>query len=149
MLLLPIDIDETKNAAFVSKPECREVLSVYPRYYELVGYQKPWIGYFASMNGEDIVGAAGYKGGPKDGKIEIAYGVFEPYQGQGLATQICLQLVLLSLQADPVVKITARTLPDGFASQAVLKKNGFVCLGTVHDKEDGEVLEWEFKGNPV
>lgn len=145
MQLLPIEIEEAKNTAFRKNAECIEVLKVYPGYYEKVGYNKPWIGYFAINDADEIVGAAGYKGKPKDGKVEIAYGTFEKYRGQGIGTDICRQLVLLSLQADPSIRITARTFPDGDASMKILKKNGFECLGIVYDEEDGNVFEWEFK----
>ncbi len=145
MLLLPIDIDESKNTLFKENPECLPVLNAYPDYYHRVGYKKPWIGYFASINGKEIVGAGGFKGEPKDGKVEIAYGTFKTHEGQGIGTEICRQLVLLSLQTAPDVRITARTLQDGYASIGILKKNGFECLGIVCDEEDGDVLEWEFK----
>jgi len=144
MILLPINIDETKNRQFLDNPECLPVLNVYPDYYRKVGFNKPWISYFASMDGEEIVGAAGYKGRPKDGKVEISYGTFKKYEGQGIGTEICRQLVLLALQTDPNVRITARTFQDGRASMAILKKNGFHGLGTVYDEEDGDVFEWEF-----
>src|SRR5215204_7814595 len=143
--LLPIDLEVTKNTRFLETPECIPVLTVYPDYYNKVGYNKPYIGYFAAIDGNEIVGAAGYKGKPKDGKVEIAYGTFKNYEGRGIGTETCRQLVLLSLQTDPAIRITARTLQDGYASMAILKKNGFECLGTVYDEEDGEVLEWELK----
>lgn len=145
MLLLPIDIDESKNVRFRENPECIPILNVYPSFYQKTGYNKPWIGYFATIDGKEIVGAGGYKGKPKEGKVEIAYGTFKKCEGQGVGTEICRQLVLLSLQTDPGIRITARTLQDGHASIAILKKNGFECLGIVYDKEDGNVLEWEFK----
>lgn len=145
MILLPIDIDESKNARFRENPECIPVLNVYPDYYQRVGYNKPWIGYFATIDGEEIVGAGGYKGAPKMGAIEIAYGTFKKYEGRGIGTEICRQLVLLSLQTAPAIRITARTLQNGYASMAILKKNGFECSGIVHDEEDGDVLEWELK----
>jgi [ribosomal protein S5]-alanine N-acetyltransferase len=145
MILLPIDIEEAKNTRFLDNPECIPILNVYPDYYKKVGFNKPWIGYFASRDGKEIVGAAGYKGKPKDGKVEIAYGTFKKYEGQGIGTQICRQLILVALQTDHTIYITARTLQDGYASMAILKKNGFQCLGIVSDEEDGDVLEWEFK----
>ncbi|MBD0349955.1 MAG: GNAT family N-acetyltransferase [Flavisolibacter sp.] len=145
MLLLPIDIDETKNARFSNNPECLEVLKVYPDYYKKVGYNKPWIGYFATLDGDEIVGCGGYKGKPKDGKIEIAYGTFKKYEGKGIGTEICRQLVLLSLQTDPSIRITARTFLENNASAQILKRNGFECRGIVYDEEDGDVWEWEFK----
>ena len=143
MLLLPIDTDQTKNERFKENPECVSILNVYPDFYQRVGYNKPWIGYFVTIDRDEIVGAGGYKGKPREGKVEIAYGTFKRYEGQGIGTEICRQLVLLSQNTDPAIRITARTLQDGYASIKILKKNGFECLGIVHDEEDGEVLEWE------
>ena len=145
MILLPIDIDETLNSRFDKNPECLDVLNVYPDYYKRVGYTKPWIGYFATMDGNEIIGCGGYKGKPREGKIEIAYGTFKKYEGQGIATEICRQLVLLALQTDPSVRITARTFLESNASTQVLKRNGFECTGIVYDEEDGDVWEWELK----
>lgn len=142
--LLPIDIDSSKNVRFAENNECVEILNVYPEYYKKVGFQKPWIGYFATIDGQEIIAAGGYKGGPKEGKIEIAYGTFKKYEGQGVGTEMCRQLTLLALQTDPSVRVTARTLQNGHASMEILKKNGFECIGIVHDEDDGEVLEWEF-----
>ena len=145
MLLLPIDIDETKNDRFRNNEECVLVLNVYPGYYHRVGYNKPWIGYFATIDGHEIIGCGGFKGKPKDGKIEIAYGTFKKYEGRGIGTEICRQLVLLGLQADPSIRVTARTLMENNASTQILKRNGFECAGIVHDEEDGDVWEWELK----
>jgi RimJ/RimL family protein N-acetyltransferase len=144
MVLLPIDIDEKKNSRFLLNPECISVLDIYPSYYAKIGFQKPWIGYFASSDGNEIIGAAGYKGKPKKGKVEIAYGTFKAYEEKGIGTEICRQLVLLALQTDPTVRVTARTFLEGYASMAILKKNGFECLGKVYDEEDGDVFEWEY-----
>lgn len=144
MILLPIDIEEAKNKQFLNTPDCLPVLEVYPSYYQRIGFNKPWIGYFASTDGVTIVGAAGFKGKPKDAKIEIAYGTFKAYEGQGMGTEICRHLVQLALHTDPAVRITARTLLDGHASMAILRKNGFECLGIIYDEEDGDVFEWEF-----
>lgn len=145
MHLIPIDIDETKNAPFRGNEECANVLDVYPGFYKRVGYNKPWIGYLMTLDGTEIIGVGGYKGKPADGKVEIAYGTFKKYQGQGIGTEICRQLVLLSMQTEPGIRITARTLQDSHASMRILEKNGFECLGIVFDEEDGAVLEWEYK----
>jgi len=145
MKLLPIDVDEANNLLFQKNTQCLPILEVYPGYYQKIGYQPPWIGYFASNNDNDIVGCGGFKGKPINGKIEIAYGTFKPFEGKGIGKEICRLLVLLARQSDPAVRITARTLQDNYASIGILKSNGFECLGTVQDEEDGEVLEWEFK----
>jgi ribosomal-protein-alanine N-acetyltransferase len=145
MKLLPIDVDDEQNAMFTANPECRVILDIYPDFYKKVGYNKPWIGYFAVVNTDEVVGCGGFKGQPVDDKVEIAYGTFKSYEGKGIGKEICRQLVLLSLATDPSVRITARTLPGGAASAGILRHNGFECLGFVMDADDGEVLEWEFK----
>lgn len=146
MQLLPIDVEEFHNIRFRSNPECLEVLNIYPGYYKKTGFHKPWIGYFASFDGQQIVGACGYKGKPKKGKVEIAYGTFKNFRNRGVGTEICRQLVLLALHTNPAIRITARTLQDSHASIRILEKNGFECSGLTYDEEDGNVLEWEFKG---
>lgn len=147
LILLPIELDETKNHQFPGDPECISILTASIDYYRKVGFNKPWISYFASIDGKEIVGAAGYKGKPQNGKVELAYGTLKKHERQGIGTEICRQLVLLALQTDPDLRITARTFKDGFASMAILRKNGFQCLGIVYDEEDGDVFEWEFLKN--
>ena len=142
MQLLPIDPDDSKNDRFRDNPDCKEVLDAYLDYYPVIGYNPPRIGYVAVSDAGQLVGAGGYKGAPKDNKVEIAYTTFNRYEGQGMGTKICRELVLLSLQTDPSIQITARTLPDGEASKRILTNNGFTCNGTIHDDDDGEVLEW-------
>ena len=145
MKLLPIDKDETLKKEFLANPECIEILSVFRDLYIRVGFEKPWIGYFATLENNEIIGVAGFKGKPKNGKVEISYGTFKNYQQQGIGTELCHQLVLLSLQKDKKVKITARTLPENNASTRILKKNGFEFSGPVWDEDDGNVWEWEYK----
>lgn len=116
-------------------------------YFNRIGYAPPWIGYFAQLDNE-LVGSAGFKGAPKEGKVEIAYGAFPTYQHRGVGSQICSQLVQLALQTDPTVRITARTFePDNYSAR-ILRKNHFSCTGPVRDEEDGMVWEWEYQ-SPV
>lgn len=145
MTLLPIKPTLPENQEFATHPMCNEVLLMTLQYYLRIGYTAPWIGYFAVEKGE-LVGSAGFKGKPVDGKVEIAYGTFEPYQRQGVGTAICRQMVLLALQADPTLVITARTLTNNGYSARILEKNNFVCAGIVSDPEDGDVWEWVYKG---
>jgi RimJ/RimL family protein N-acetyltransferase len=145
MKLIPIEVDEALNSEYRSNPECIDILDVYPGFYERVGFIKPWIGYFATGDDGEIIGCGGFKGRPLNGKVEIAYGTFKNYEGRGVATEICKQLVSLSIRSDPSVRIMARTLMEPNASTRVLKKNGFEFIGIVYDVEDGNVWEWEFK----
>ena len=152
------DIDEIKmkfllikerleeNKEFVNNPLCRETIYMTIDFYKKIGFAPPWICYYAEQNGE-LVGSAGFKGKPINNTVEIAYGAFEKYRNKGIATEICRQLVELSLKTDPSVKITARTLPEKNFSTRILEKNHFVFTGVINDPEDGEVWEWEYKSN--
>jgi len=144
MELLPIKEKLEENETFLDNPWCREYLQMSIDYYQKIGYVPPWIGYYAQLNGE-FVGSAGFKGQPVDGKVEIAYGIFDDFQQQGLGTKICKALVDLVQKTNPQITISARTLPENNASARILEKNNFVCMGIVDDPEDGEVWEWVFQ----
>jgi len=144
MELVPISLDSNLNAEFEANTDCKEYLQMSIDFFKRVGFIPPWIGYYARLNNE-FVGSAAFKGKPKDKKVEIAYGTFRKHEGKGIGTEICRQLVLLSLKTDPEIKITARTLPEENASTRILKKNGFILIGPVWDEEDGNVWEWEYK----
>ncbi len=113
-------------------------------YYARIGYSIPWIGYYASLDGS-LVGTAGFKGRPVDGKVEIAYGTFPSFQKMGVGAAMCKQLVQLARATDPSIKIMARTLMEENYSTRILRKNGFVLQGVVVDADDGEVWEWEYR----
>lgn len=144
MKLLPIHTHPAENQAFHDIPECVEALAAWEGLYPQIGFHEPWIGYFVEEEGE-IIGGCGYKGPPVAGTIEIAYGLFPAHEGKGFGKQFCKLLVELSLATDPTIRITARTLPVKNASGSILIHNGFHLLGTVEDKDDGEVWEWEFR----
>ncbi|HUS03365.1 MAG TPA: GNAT family N-acetyltransferase [Chitinophagaceae bacterium] len=142
MKFLPVEFEEELNKAFFNNPACIDFLSVYPDFYKKVGFEKPWIGYFVADENDEIVACGGFKGKPKNGKVEIAYGTFPQHEGKGVATEVCKQLVLMALNTDKNIIITARTLPEDNASTRILKKNGFSFIGTIWDEDDGNVWEW-------
>ncbi|WP_221391280.1 N-acetyltransferase [Dyadobacter sp. NIV53] len=144
MILIPIHQNQNLNSELATDPDCLDILDVYPSFYEKIGFNPPWIGYFAFMNNK-IVGGGGFKGKPKDGRVEIAYTTFSIYEGQGIGTKICGQLVSLSLETDPEITIAARTILPDNASSVILSRNGFECVGQVWDEEDGNVWEWIYK----
>ena len=146
--MIPIEADEMKNAAFMTNEDCRGISIVYPDFYKRVGFTPPWIGYFFKC-GDDLVGAGGYKGPPRAGKVEIAYSTFKRFEGKGFGRAICRHLVELSLHTDPQVMITARTLPQDSASTTILKRNKFRLLGSVYDEEDGDVWEWHYPAGEI
>ena len=143
--LVPIQRTAAENLLFAQHPDCEPGLSMTIEFFEKVGYVPPWIGYFARL-GDELVGSAAFKGKPREGKVEIAYGVFPRFQNQGIGGELCRSLVRLALQTDPAIIVTARTLPEMNYSSRLLQRNGFVCLGTVWDEDDGGVWEWQYTG---
>jgi RimJ/RimL family protein N-acetyltransferase len=144
MKFLPIEAEEKLNARFSNHAECSDVLSIFTAHYKKVGFKKPWIAYFVTDESDNIVGGAGYKGKPVGGKVEISYGTFKGYEGEGIGTEICRMMVSLALKEDSSIIVSARTLSNNVASIKILEKNGFINMGFVTDPEDGEVLEWVY-----
>jgi len=140
--LIPIHERLEENTMFLHHPDCRETLEMSVMFYARVSYVVPWIGYYASLDGT-LVGNAGFKGRPIEGKVEIAYATFPQFQQQGIGSAICNALVNIAKSADPSVRVMARTMPEENYSTRILKKNGFDFQGTVVDSDDGEVWEWE------
>lgn len=144
MELVPIEKSLDQNEAFIKDPSCQEIGEMTVEFYKKIGFVPPWIGYFAKQHG-NFVGSAAFKGQPVKGVVEIAYITFEPFQKRGIGTAICKKLVAMALEADPSVKITARTLPEHNFSTRILEKNNFSFIGIVDDPDDGPVWEWEFQ----
>ena len=143
MELVPIKRTLKENEEFADEIGCQENLPITIQYFDAIGYYPPWIGYYVK-EGNLFVGAAAFKGRPVNNKVEIAYGTFEPYQNKGYGAMICKLLVELSLETDPSIEITARTLPEKNYSTRILERNGFELLGNVFDIDDGDVWEWRY-----
>jgi len=141
--LVPIKEKIEDNEEFINHPFCKDNIYMSIDFYQRVGYNPPWIGYYVKED-DEFIAAVGFKGPPVNGSIEIAYGVFEPYQHKGIGTEICKMLVELSLKTDQTIRITARTLPENNFSTRVLEKNNFIFAGEINDPEDGEVWEWVY-----
>ena len=144
MKFLPINKTLEENKDFSSNPLCHETLKMCVDFYKRVGFNPPWICYYAEENGE-LVGSAAYKGRPVNSTVEISYGTMEDHRQKGVGGRICKHLVELTLATDPSVRITARTLPEHNYSTKILQKNNFILLGIVDDPEDGPVWEWEYR----
>jgi ribosomal-protein-alanine N-acetyltransferase len=144
MDFLPIKRTLEENKEFAANPDCDETLQACIDFYKRVGYNPPWICYYAQKDGV-LVGSAAFKGQPVDNKVEIAYGVFPQFRKKGVGSEICKGLVEMGLKASPKVQITARTLPEKNYSTRILFKNSFYFNKTVIDPEDGEVWEWEYR----
>lgn len=91
----------------------------------------------------EIVGMCGFKTGPVDGAVEIAYGTLTARQGRGIATAMAREMVDLARRSGQIRLVLAHTLPERNASTTILTKLGFAHRGLVQDPEDGPVWRWE------
>ncbi|PVV83667.1 GNAT family N-acetyltransferase [Dehalogenimonas alkenigignens] len=90
-----------------------------------------------------LIGDGGFKGRPnQSGEVELGYSLIEAYRGQGYATEAARALADWAFRQPDVTAVRAETLPDGFASQAVLKKIGMVLDGEYRHPDDGRVFRW-------
>jgi [ribosomal protein S5]-alanine N-acetyltransferase len=144
MKLHPIYISEDQTQTIYSNPTCQELFKIYTDYYQKIGFNPPWIGYFIVRDNQ-IVGTCSFTGQPLDQKIEIAYYTFKEFEGQGIASFACRELISISKTADPQVIITAKTAPQHNHSTKILERNGFEFSGIVKDEEIGEAWEWVYK----
>lgn len=72
------------------------------------------------------VGSIAFMGEPKDGAVEIGYGINEAFCGKGYATQALWALCRFAFAGRRVFFITAQTEKENAASVRVLEKAGFV-----------------------
>lgn len=138
----PIDTTGRVDSSVELPEPVREACAATAGWYACVGYSPPWCGYLAQRDGVWI-GACAFKTAPQAGRVEIAYGVFPGWEGQGLATEMARWLVDLAGRQQPGILVTAQTLPQEGASPAILRKLGFQLARTVEHPEDGTVWEWE------
>lgn len=141
MKLRPINLQEDKSDRLYASDDCQMLLGMYDDFYPKTGFHRPWIGYFV-MKADEVVGSCSFVGQPKDGKVEIAYWTFTAFEGQGIASFACKELVSIAYQADPKVTITAKTAPEKNASTKILEANNFVFTGIVQDEEIGDAWLW-------
>jgi [ribosomal protein S5]-alanine N-acetyltransferase len=120
--LLEIDRDGCVPEFRSEVPEvCSEGLKATASFYSQVGFRRPWISYLAVRDGQ-AVGMCAFKGAPRGGRVEVAYGTLLEYEEQGVATAMVAELIRISTDADSTIILTARTLPAEGASTSILKR---------------------------
>jgi RimJ/RimL family protein N-acetyltransferase len=96
--------------------------------------------FFDELDGA-LVGIGGWKGRPQEGEVELGYAVAPARQGRGIATAVVQELVGRAQRAGVAV-VTAHTLPEPNASNAVLRKCGF---GRGPDVVEEGVTVWRWE----
>jgi RimJ/RimL family protein N-acetyltransferase len=155
LTLLPLDVATAADLAAgdytavagsnlrAVEPLVRQVAAAHLSQYQRAGCFPPWIGYLARVHATgEIVGAAGFKGRPRDGVVEIAYFTFPGYEGRGFARDMAAALSELAWNSGGVVETVAHTLPASSASTRVLERLGFSLETVLQHPEDGIVWRW-------
>lgn len=83
------------------------------------------------------IGDIGFHRPPKDGTVEIGFGLAESARGQGYATEAATGLARWALAQPGVSRVVARTDPDNLGSQGVLTRAGFR-----HEQTQDDVLQY-------
>lgn len=144
MNLKPITLQEDKSNETYASADCQQLLSMYDDFYPKIGFNIPWVGYFV-IRQDKIVGSCGFVGRPKDGKVEVAYWTFKEFEGQGIASFACKELVSIAYRTDPSLTVTAKTLPEHNASTKILENNNFIFTEIVQDDKIGDAWFWTHK----
>lgn len=101
-------------------------------------YHTIWIA--VDRDRQQIVADAKFKGEPDEtGTIEIGYGTYPAFQGQGYMTEMVRGLLGWAFAQPGVLRVMADTDADNLASQRVLQKVGFRFM----EKTD-DLLWWEY-----
>jgi len=133
--------NEDRADKLFESAECQTLLQIYEDYYPKIGFNLPWVGYLVVRQNQ-VVGSCGFTGQPNDGKVEIAYWTFKEFEGQGIASFACRELIRISQNTDPKVTVTAKTTPEHNASTRILEKNNFMFTEIVQDEEIGDAWLW-------
>lgn len=87
-----------------------------------------------------LLGRIGCHAGPDDaGEVEIGYFVLASERGRGIAGHAVDQF-LVWLQDNGVSRLRATARPDNEASIKILKRRGFVEVGSQIDPEEGREI---------
>ncbi len=86
-------------------------------------YSTLWL--IAEPQSGQAVGSFAFRGPPKDGVLEIGYGMGAGHRRQGYTTEAVLASTAWALGQPGVKEVQAETEPDNLPSQRVLEKSGY------------------------
>lgn len=122
----------------VDAPEILSIVRGMTKRLHATGSRGSWM----IVAGNEVVGLCSYKQAPKDGSVEIGYGVAPSCRNRGHATR-AVAAMLGHARADPMLTtVTAGTATANIASQRALERNGFERTGLGSDPDDGELILW-------
>ena len=108
-------------------------------------HPEQWLWYTAwgiyQNDSGDWVGDLCFKGLPENGHPEIGYGIEPEFWNQGYTTEAVRAACQWAFQQPGVSAVEAETAPDNAASQAVLRKVGFLPTGTLGEEGPRFILK--------
>jgi RimJ/RimL family protein N-acetyltransferase len=109
---------------------------------------KWFIRWMVEKETREIVGSTSFHGPPDEkGMMEIGLGVHPDFQRLGFATEALTGMWSWVINQPGVELLRYTVAPDNFASVALVKKFGFVCVGQQIDPEDGPEDIYELSAN--
>lgn len=137
LVLHPIDEDEARRIVERAPASSDRWAPDYPFEGDLAGIgaflgatarhgeQRPFGYYQVSLRSDGrAIGGIGFKGPPREGVVEVGYGLVPSSRRNGYATEALRAIVDLSATLR-VLTVRADTDPGNIASQRVLEKVGF------------------------
>jgi RimJ/RimL family protein N-acetyltransferase len=119
LALLPIHPDGKVDISASELPEIAAgVVSATTKLYQTVGFEEPWIGYFA-LRGDAVVGTCSFKSPPVKNRVEFAYFTFPEFEGTGVETSMASALVITARDSGQDLVVAAQTLAERNASHRI------------------------------
>ncbi|HMC41212.1 MAG TPA: GNAT family N-acetyltransferase [Acidimicrobiales bacterium] len=106
-------------------------------------------GYYQIVLDGRVVGGIGFHGPPRDGLVEIGYGVVPDERGHGVATAALALILDVAAGFEQVKRVCGRTTPDNVASQRVMLKTGMQPAGRDPDflHFEIEIRQWNHQAD--
>lgn len=92
-----------------------------------------------------VVGGCTFKGLPREGAVEIGYGIAPSCQGRGYASEAVRRLLAMAAASGTVSELYALIAPDNAASAAVVAKAGFIQGPALVDHDGEHVVRWQVR----
>jgi [ribosomal protein S5]-alanine N-acetyltransferase len=134
-------------AEFPTQDELAGFLPIQLGRMESAPGRRGWMARLMIANEGRIVGHCGFHGPPEViGRAEIGYTVFMKYRNQGFAREAAGALVRWAFEQGEQ-KVFATVSPGNAPSLAVVRRLGFIQVGTQDDEVDGLELVFEIRAS--
>ncbi len=115
-----------------------KVAEVIQDWHDDWGVERRWSGVLMKRDTQEVIGTAGLTENTlaDEAGFELSWFVLPEYQKQGFASEITDALLRFTFDDLGAERVVAETHPENPASNRVLEKLGFVCLGEHHHQYD-------------